>query len=67
MNVHEYQAKDLLRGYGVPLAKGAPAFTVEEAVQAAQGADPRRRARQGQVQGGRGRHRRRRAHLQIGR
>jgi succinyl-CoA synthetase beta subunit len=37
MNVHEYQAKDLLRGYGVPLAKGAPAFTVEEAVQAAQG------------------------------
>jgi succinyl-CoA synthetase beta subunit len=36
MNVHEYQAKELLRGYGVPLAKGAPAFTVEEAVQAAQ-------------------------------
>jgi succinyl-CoA synthetase beta subunit len=37
MNVHEYQAKELLRPYGVPLAKGAPAFTVEEAVQAAQG------------------------------
>ncbi len=37
MNVHEYQAKELLRGYGVPLAKGAPAFTVEEAVEAAQG------------------------------
>ena len=37
MNVHEYQAKALLRGYGVPLAKGAPAFTVEEAVEAAQG------------------------------
>jgi len=36
MNVHEYQAKELLRPYGVPLAKGAPAFTVEEAVQAAQ-------------------------------
>ena len=35
MNVHEYQAKELLRPYGVPLAKGAPAFTVEEAVQAA--------------------------------
>src|SRR5262249_23717623 len=36
MNVHEYQAKELLRGYGVPLAKGGPAFTVEEAVKAAQ-------------------------------
>ena len=36
MNVHEYQAKELLRGYGVPLAQGAPAFTVEEAVAAAQ-------------------------------
>jgi succinyl-CoA synthetase beta subunit len=37
MNVHEYQAKELLRPYGVPLAKGAPALTVEEAVKAAQG------------------------------
>jgi len=36
MNVHEYQAKELLRGYGVPLAQGAPAFTVEEAAAAAQ-------------------------------
>src|SRR5262245_28262629 len=36
MNVHEYQAKELLRGYGVPLAKGAAAFTIEEAVKAAQ-------------------------------
>jgi succinyl-CoA synthetase beta subunit len=36
MNVHEYQAKDLLRPYGVPLAEGAPAFTVEEAVAGAQ-------------------------------
>jgi succinyl-CoA synthetase beta subunit len=35
MNVHEYQAKDLLRQYGVPVAQGAPAFTVEEAVAAA--------------------------------
>ena len=34
MNVHEYQAKALLRPYGVPLAQGAPAFTVEEAVKA---------------------------------
>ena len=37
MNVHEYQAKELLRQYGVPLAQGAPAFTVDEAVKAAQG------------------------------
>jgi succinyl-CoA synthetase beta subunit len=36
MNVHEYQAKELLRPYGVPLAKGGSAFTVEEAVKAAQ-------------------------------
>jgi len=36
MNVHEYQAKDLLRAYGVPVAQGAPAFTPDEAVAAAQ-------------------------------
>jgi succinyl-CoA synthetase beta subunit len=35
MNVHEYQAKELLRQYGVPLAQGAPAFTMDEAVTAA--------------------------------
>jgi succinyl-CoA synthetase beta subunit len=36
MNVHEYQAKELLRGYGVPLAAGMPALTAEEAMAAAQ-------------------------------
>jgi succinyl-CoA synthetase beta subunit len=36
MNIHEYQAKDLLRRYGVPVASGAPALSVEEAVEAAQ-------------------------------
>jgi succinyl-CoA synthetase beta subunit len=36
MNVHEYQAKELLRGYGVPLPQGAAAFTVEDAVKAAE-------------------------------
>ena len=36
MNIHEYQAKAVLRGYGVPLGKGAPAFTPDEAVRAAQ-------------------------------
>ena len=35
MNIHEYQAKDLYRQYGVPTTKGFPAFTVDEAVEAA--------------------------------
>ena len=35
MNIHEYQAKDLYRAYGVATAVGYPAFTVEEAVEAA--------------------------------
>ena len=37
MNVHEYQAKQLLKGFGVPVALGGPAFTADEAAQAAQG------------------------------
>jgi succinyl-CoA synthetase beta subunit len=36
MNVHEYQAKQLLKGFGVPVAMGGPAFTPAEAVKAAQ-------------------------------
>ena len=57
MNIHEYQAKEVLRGFGAPVPKGKPAFTVEEAVAAAeelpgpglggQGPDPCRRPRQG--------------------
>jgi succinyl-CoA synthetase beta subunit len=35
MNIHEYQAKALLRDYGVPVAKGGVAFTPDEAVEAA--------------------------------
>src|SRR5262249_34311392 len=35
MNIHEYQAKAVLRAFGVPVPRGAPAFTVEEAVRAA--------------------------------
>lgn len=31
MKIHEYQAKSLLKRYGVPLLEGAPAFSVEEA------------------------------------
>jgi succinyl-CoA synthetase beta subunit len=36
MKIHEYQAKDLLRQFGVPVPRGIPAFTVQEAVEAAQ-------------------------------
>jgi succinyl-CoA synthetase beta subunit len=36
MNVHEYQAKAVLATYGVPVPRGVAAFTVEEAVKAAQ-------------------------------
>ncbi len=35
MNVHEYQAKALLKSFGVPVSIGAPAFTPEEAAKAA--------------------------------
>ena len=57
MNIHEYQAKAVLREFGVPVPRGIPAFSVEEAEKAAkrpwrsglggEGADPRRRPRQG--------------------
>jgi succinyl-CoA synthetase beta subunit len=36
MNIHEYQAKEVLRSFGVPTGKGEPAFTVDEAVAVAQ-------------------------------
>ncbi|WP_085523991.1 ADP-forming succinate--CoA ligase subunit beta [Tuberibacillus sp. Marseille-P3662] len=36
MNIHEYQGKDLLRSYGVAVPNGKVAFTVDEAVEAAQ-------------------------------
>ncbi|MBR6713228.1 MAG: ADP-forming succinate--CoA ligase subunit beta [Selenomonadaceae bacterium] len=41
MNIHEYQSKAILRGYGVNVPDGGAAFTVEEAVKQAQtlGAD----------------------------
>jgi succinyl-CoA synthetase beta subunit len=35
MNIHEYQAKELLTKYGVPVPAGYPAMTVEEAIAAA--------------------------------
>ncbi|RTL63191.1 MAG: ADP-forming succinate--CoA ligase subunit beta [Hyphomicrobiales bacterium] len=36
MNVHEYQAKELLKAYGVPVSAGGAAFTPDEAVKVAQ-------------------------------
>jgi succinyl-CoA synthetase beta subunit len=35
MNIHEYQAKAVLREFGVPVPRGLPAFSVEEAVNGA--------------------------------
>jgi succinyl-CoA synthetase beta subunit len=35
MNIHEYQAKAVLRAFGVPIASGFPAFTPDEAVDGA--------------------------------
>lgn len=37
MNIHEYQAKAVLRGFAAPVSQGAPAFTPEEAEAAARG------------------------------
>ncbi|HAL40578.1 MAG TPA: ADP-forming succinate--CoA ligase subunit beta [Polaromonas sp.] len=36
MKIHEYQGKEILRNFGVPVPRGLPAFTVQEAVEAAQ-------------------------------
>ena len=35
MNIHEYQAKAVLKTYGAPISAGYPALTVDEAVEAA--------------------------------
>ena len=31
MNIHEYQAKELLKQYGAPVLRGGIAYTAEEA------------------------------------
>jgi succinyl-CoA synthetase beta subunit len=36
MKIHEYQGKEILRQFGVPVPRGYPAFSVQEAVEAAQ-------------------------------
>lgn len=35
MNIHEYQAKELLKARGIPVAQGGVAYTVDEAVEVA--------------------------------
>src|SRR5215831_4148111 len=35
MNIHEYQAKEILRSFGAPVPRGKAAFSVDEAVSAA--------------------------------
>ena len=55
MKIHEYQAKQILREYGIPVPRGRAASTPDEAREAAealhgknrrQGADPRGRTGQ---------------------
>jgi succinyl-CoA synthetase beta subunit len=36
MNIHEYQGKEILRKYNVPGPRGIPAFSVDEAIKAAE-------------------------------
>src|SRR3984957_18126933 len=36
MNIHEHQAKAVLKDFGVPVPRGYPAFSIDEAVQAAE-------------------------------
>ena len=36
MNIHEYQGKEIFRRFGVPTPRGTPAFSVDEAVKAAE-------------------------------
>ena len=36
MNIHEHQAKAVLKAFGVPVPQGYPAYSVDEAVQAAE-------------------------------
>jgi succinyl-CoA synthetase beta subunit len=55
MNIHEYQAKAVLREFGVPVPCGHAAFSVAEAVKAAQDLDARVLVVKAQIHaGGRG-------------
>ncbi len=55
MNIHEYQGKDILRSYGVNVPNGHVAYTVDEAVQAAEKLDSSVKVVKAQIHaGGRG-------------
>lgn len=55
MNLHEYQAKELLRQYGIPVPNGGVASNAEEAAQIAQGLGVKKWVVKAQVHaGGRG-------------
>lgn len=55
MNLHEYQAKQLLAGYGLPVSQGEVAKTVEEAIAIAKKMPTARKVVKAQVHaGGRG-------------
>ena len=36
MDIHEHQAKAVLKAFGAPVPRGEPAFSVQEAVKAAE-------------------------------
>ena len=36
MKIHEYQGKEILKRFGVPVPRGIPCFSVDEAVKAAE-------------------------------
>lgn len=55
MKIHEYQAKEILRKYNVPVPKGYVAFTVDEAIQAAKELEGKIKVVKAQIHaGGRG-------------
>ncbi|MBI4814918.1 MAG: ADP-forming succinate--CoA ligase subunit beta [Deltaproteobacteria bacterium] len=55
MKIHEYQAKEILKSYGVPVPMGMPAMTVDEAFAAAQALPPGKIVVKAQIHaGGRG-------------
>lgn len=39
MKIHEYQGKEILRQFNVPVPNGIPAFSVDEAVAAAENSE----------------------------
>ena len=55
MNIHEYQAKQLFRSYGINVLKGDIAFNVDDAVKIAEGIDSQKWVVKAQIHaGGRG-------------